>query len=41
MQSLSLDAEVVTFITQIENGGIDDIQIDVTDLRVGERSARA
>jgi hypothetical protein len=32
MQSRLLEAEIATFITQIENRGIGDIQIDVTDL---------
>jgi hypothetical protein len=35
MQSRLLEAEIATFITQIENRGIDDIQIDVTDLPDG------
>jgi len=37
MQSPSLEAEIITFITQIENCGIDDIQIDVIDLPGGTR----
>jgi hypothetical protein len=37
MQSRSLEAEIADFITQIENRGIDDIQIDVTDLPGGTR----
>ena len=37
MQSRLLEAEIATFITQIENRGIGDIQIDVTDLPSGAR----
>lgn len=33
-----IEAEIATFITQIENRGIDDIQIDVTDLPGGARA---
>jgi hypothetical protein len=40
MQSRLLEAEIATFITQIENRGIDDIQIDVTDLPGGARDRR-
>lgn len=40
MQSRLLEAEIATFITQIENHGIDDIQIDVTDLPGGARDQR-
>ncbi|MFL9912341.1 hypothetical protein [Paraburkholderia sp. RL17-337-BIB-A] len=40
MQSRLSEAEIATFITQIENGGIDDIQIDVTDLPGGARDQR-
>jgi hypothetical protein len=40
MQSRLSEAEIATFITQIENRGIDDIQIDVTDLPGGARDRR-
>jgi hypothetical protein len=33
-------AEITTFITQIENRGVDDIQIDVADLPGGARDRR-
>ncbi|MFL9961147.1 hypothetical protein PQR02_08495 [Paraburkholderia sediminicola] len=32
MQSRLLEVEIATFIPQIENRGIDDVQIHVTDL---------
>lgn len=40
MQSRLLEAEIATFITQIETRGIDDIQINVTDLPGGARDRR-
>ncbi|MGF6603116.1 hypothetical protein P3T23_007869 [Paraburkholderia sp. GAS448] len=40
MQSRLLEAEIATFIMQIENRGIGDVQIDVTDLPGGARDRR-
>ena len=40
MQSRLLEAEIATFIMQIENRGIGDVQIDVTTLPGGARDRR-